>query len=191
MLKILKKNSRRKILLKLKFKDFICKQLWQYAIVIASLALCAWIFNRWIEATMLCISHTCIRNAFNKQFHFNKTAYCLILTLAIIWFAVPIVLPLGISLLSSIPIAFIISFFGFIAQDRVDLILATKHKSIYSMSKDELYEHCKNCGLSEEDSRIAYFIVYERLKGQELYDAIGYSERHAKRKRSQILKIIK
>ena len=191
MLKTLKKNSRRKILLKLRLKDFIIKQLWQYAIILASLALCAWIFDRWLEAVMLCISHTCIRNAFNKQFHFNKTAYCLLLTLAIIWFATPIVLPLGTSLLSSIPIAFLISFFGFIAQDRVDLILKTKHKSIYSMSSEELYEHCRKCGLSDEDSRIAYFVVYERLKGKELYDAIGYSERHAKRKRSQILKTIK
>lgn len=205
MLQTLRKQSKRKILLKLKLKDFIRYRLWQYLIVFSSIALCAWFFDRWIEGLMLCVAHTCIRHNFNKQFHFNSTAYCLILTLSLIWFTIPITLPIGVSLLSSIPIAFIICFVGFIAQDRVDALFEIKrlnkyvnelletitHKDIYAMSEKELYEHCRNCGLSEEDCRIAYFIVIERLKGRELYDAIGYSERQSKRKRTKILDTIK
>lgn len=205
MLKTLRKQSKRKILLKLKLKDFIKYRLWQYLIVFSSIALCSWLFDHWIEGVMLCVAHTCIRHNFNKQFHFNSTAYCLILTLSLIWFAIPITLSIGVSLLSSIPIAFIICFVGFIAQDRVDALLEVKrlnsyvdellksitHKDIYAMSEQELYKHCRNCGLSEEDCRIAYFIVIERLKGRELYDAIGYSERQSKRKRTKILDTIK
>ena len=190
---------------KLRIKDFIIDELWEYLIVFASIFLCAWIFNKWIEAGMFCIAHTCIRNAFDKQFHFNSTAYCLSLTMAIIWFSIPITLPLATSLLGSIPIAFLICFFGFIAQDRVDLLIEVKrlenyandlllklnHKDIYAMNEDELYEHCRNCGLSEEDCKIAYFIVIERLKGKDLYKAINYSERHAKRKRKEIMDKIK
>lgn len=59
------------------------------------------------------------------------------------------------------------------------------------MNEDELYEHCRNCGLSEEECKIAYFVVIERLKGKDLYKAINYSERHAKRKRKDILDKIK
>lgn len=154
---------------------------------------------------MFCVAHTCIRNAFDKQFHFNSTAYCLSLTFAIIWFAIPITLPLATSLLASIPISFLISFFGFIAQDRVDLIVEVKklnkyvdellerlsHKDIYAMNEEELYEHCRKCGLSDVDCKIAYFIVIERLKGKELYQAINYSERQTKRKRKEILDKIK
>lgn len=205
MLQTLRKQSKRKILLKLKLKDFIRYRLWQYLIVFSSIALCSWFFDRWIEGLMLCVAHTCIRHNFNKQFHFNSTAYCLILTLSLIWFTIPITLPIGVSLLSSIPIAFIICFVGFIAQDRVDALFEIKrlnkyvnelletitHKDIYAMPEKELYEHCRNCGLSEEDCRIAYFIVIERLKGRELYDAIGYSERQSKRKRTKILDTIK
>ena len=193
------------ILLKLKFKNFIKYQLWQYLIVFSSIAFCSWFFNRWIEGAMLCVAHTCIRKAFNKQFHFNKTAYCLMLTLALIWFTIPITAPIGVSLLSSIPIAFIVCFVGFLAQDRIDTYVKIKqlnkrinellelinHKDIYAMSEQELYEHCRSRGLSEEDCRIAYFIVIERLKGRELYDAIGYSERQSKRKRTKILDTIK
>lgn len=190
---------------KLRIRDFLVDSLWEYLIIFASIFLCAWLFDKWIEAIMLCIAHTCIRNAFDKQFHFNTTAYCLSLTLAIIWFAIPITLPLAISLLSSIPIAFLISFFGFIAQDRIDLIIEVKrlenyaneliiklnHKDIYSMNEEELYEHCRNCGLSDVDCKIAYFIVIERLKGKELYQTINYSERQAKRKKKKILETIK
>ena len=190
---------------KLKIKDFIIDDLWEYLIIFASIALCAWIFDKWIEAIMFCVAHTCIRNAFDKQFHFNSTAYCLSLTLAIIWFAIPITLPLATSLLASIPISFLISFFGFIAQDRVDLIVEVKklnkyvdellerlsHKDIYAMNEEELYEHCRKCGLSDVDCKIAYFIVIERLKGKELYQAINYSERQTKRKRKEILDKIK
>lgn len=191
--------------IKLVIKDFIVDELWIYLIVLGSIALCSWIFNRWIEGLMFCIAHICVRRAFDKQFHFYTTSYCLSLTLTIVWFAIPIILPLSSSLLSSIIIAFLICFFGFIAQDRVDAIKEIKelnkhidelltqinHKDIYAMTEDELYEHCRSCGLDDVDCKIARLIVIERLKGQELYEAIGYSERQTKRKRKKILETIK
>ena len=205
MLQPLKKQSKKLILLKHKLIYFITRQLWVYILVLATTALCAWIFNRWIEGTMFCIAHVVIRREFDRQFHFNKTAYGISLTLAILWFAIPITLPIATSLLSSIVIAFLICFIGFIAQDRLDktkqigelktyinnLLAQISHKDIYTMSEQELYEHCRSRGLSDVDCKIAYYVVYERLKGQELYDAINYSERQAKRKRAQILGIIK
>lgn len=205
MLKPLRKNSKNLILLKIKLRDFIKYQLWVYLIVFGSVALCSWLFDRWIEGIMFCISHTCIRNSFDKQFHFNSIAYCLSLTLAIIWFAIPMTLPLATSLLSSIPIAFLISFVGFLAQDRIDYMIKVRklrlhnrellekimHKDIFSMNEEELYQHCRSRGLSEEDCKIAYFMIIERLKGKELYNAIGYCERQTIRKRKKILDTIK
>ena len=154
---------------------------------------------------MFCIAHITIRRAFDKQFHFNRTAYCLILTLGVIWFSIPITPSLTVSLLGSIPVAFGICFLGFLAQDRVDLLKEVKrldeystqlvmsiaHKDIYAMDEDELYEHCRSCGLDEEDCKIAYFVVIERLKGKELYQALPYSQATIKRKRLRILKTIK
>lgn len=207
MPKELRNQKRKHLLTKIKvtIRDFIIDELWVYIIIIGSILLCSWIFNRWIEGIMFCIAHVVIRRAFDKQFHFNVTAYCLILTLAIVWFAIPITLSITASLLSSIPIAFLVCFFGYIAQDRVDLTLEVKklnkyvdelltkiqHKDIYAMTESELYEHCRSCGLSEDDCKIAYFVVIERLKGKELYKTIGYSERQTIRKRREILNTIK
>ena len=204
MLKTLKRKSKKFLILKIRIKDFIKQQLWVYLIVFASIALCSWIFNKWIEGIMFCIAHTAIRTAFDKQFHFNTTAYCLTLTLAIIWFAIPITLPLAVSLLSSIPVAFLICFFGYLAQDRLDkakkirelnkhnreLLDKIMHKDIFTMSEEELYAHCRSRGLDETDCKIAYLMIIERLKGKELYEAIGYSERQTKRKRKKILETI-
>ena len=66
MLKTLKKRSKRLLILKIRLKDFIKQQLWVYLIVFASIALCSWIFDKWIEGIMFCIAHTAIRTAFDK-----------------------------------------------------------------------------------------------------------------------------
>ena len=71
-----------------------------------------------------------------------------------------------------------------------ELVMKLTHKDIYAMTEDELYEHCRNCGLDEEDCKIAYFVVIERLQGKELYNALPYSEATIKRKRLKIMKKI-
>lgn len=147
----------------------------------------AWLFNKSIELSLFCIAHFAIRPVCDKQFHCSTNNKCLAVTFTVIAVATIVILPIQISLLSSILIAFFEVYFGYLVQSKID----SEHKDIYAMNEKELYEHCRACGLSEEDCRIAYFVVRERLRGQELYSAIGYSERQTKRKRKQILDKIK
>lgn len=72
-----------------------------------------------------------------------------------------------------------------------ELVAKLSYKDIYSMNEQELYEYCRSKGLSEEECRIAKFVVLDRLKGKELYSAMSYSERQAKRLRTAILNKIK
>ena len=191
MLKTLKKKSKKLILLKISFRNFIKYQLWVYTVILSSIALCAWLFNRWIEAFMFVVAHICIRNSFDKQFHFNKTAYCLSLTLAIIWFSIPVTLPITASLLSSIPIAFLICFFGFIAQDRLDIILKNrdlekeidsllselklyKNLDIYNMPEEELRQYGAKNQLSEVQLDILCCRIYQHLKISEICKYYNY-----------------
>ena len=62
---------------------------------------------------------------------------------------------------------------------------------IYAMNDEELYRHCRSRGLDDVECKIANFVVIQRLKGRELYEAIGYSEIQTKRKRKSILERIK
>lgn len=205
MLKPLKKKSKKWIIFKIKFKDFAHYQLPIYSTVILSILLCSFIFNKWVEGLMFIIAHTSIRSAFNKQFHFSKTAYCLSLTLAIIWFAIPITLPLANSLLSSIPIAFLICFFGFIAQDRVDLIVRTnkleieidslifelksyKNLDVYNMSEEELRQYGAKNQLSEVQLDILCCRIYQHLKISEICKYYNYGRTTIKYHLGQIKK---
>lgn len=203
MLKPLNKKSKNFIILKTKLKQFIKYQLLTYIIVIGTILLCSWIFNRWIQGFMFCIAHLCIRNAFDKQFHFNKTAYCLSLTLAIIWFAIPITMPLATSLLSSIPIAFLICFFGFIVQDRVELKIRNddlereldsliselklyKHLDIFKMTEEELRQYGASNKLSETQLDILCLRVFKHLKISEICSYYNYGRTTIKYHLAQI-----
>lgn len=191
MLKPLKKKSKKLIILKIKLLAFIKIQLPMYLIVIASALFCAFLFNKYLEALMFIIAHICIRNAFDKQFHFNKTAYCLSLTLAIIWFAIPITMSIAVSLFSGIPIAFLICFFGFLAQDRLDTIARTKdltreidsliseinlykHIDLYKLSENDLRQYGASQGLSETQIDILVFKVIQHLKISEICKYYNY-----------------
>lgn len=200
----MKKKSQKLKKLSIKIRDFIVDELWVYLIVLGSIALVSWLFDKWIEGIMFCIAHTVVRGVFSKQFHFHTTSFCLSLTLQIIWFVIPSIFSVQISLLASIPVSFVIAMIGYIVQELIDTkqqvaklerystqllmeLQAKSTKDIYAMTEDELYEHCRSCGLDEEDCKIAYFIVIERLKGKELYHALPYGEATIKRKRLKIM----
>ena len=88
---------------KLKIEKFLKEALWQILIVFAFIFLYAWIFDKYIEAVLFCISHTVIRMIFDKQYHCGKTAICMITTLSIGFFGIAYTLPVSLSLLSTIP----------------------------------------------------------------------------------------
>lgn len=174
----LKKNLRK---LKLSIKDFITDELWIYVIIIGSIALCSWIFNRWIEGAMLIVAHLIIRKVFNKQFHFSETAYCIMLTLGIVWFAIPITLPVSTSLLSSIPLAFMICFFGYLAQDRVDLLkekIARTRMTLANITKDQVVEICNELGYNKDKQDIAIMFFVDKLSNKQVWEILCNTQRN-------------
>lgn len=178
-----KQNSTRKKLLRLKIaiRDFIIEELWLYLVILGSLALCSWIFNRWIEGAMFAVAHIVIRMVFDKQFHFPVTAYCLILTSAIIWFSIPITLPLATSLLSSIPIAFGVCFFGYLAQDRVDLLKLIKDKEKFDFkncTKEQVIEVCNSLGYNKEKQDLAVMFFVDKLSNKQVWEILCNTQRN-------------
>lgn len=181
------------------------KQLLIYIIIFSSIALCSFIFNRWIEGIAFCISHFCIRKEFDRQFHFNKMAYCFILTEIIIWFSIPITLPLSLSLLSGIPIAFAICLLGYYAADRlkeidyndrlnkqVDELLVKidmlENVKIFSMSEDELRAFAKSKGLSETICDTLVLKVIHNYRWVDIQKALNFSKDGIRYHKEQIVK---
>lgn len=192
-MKPLRKQSLKRIKLKIKIEDFIKKELWQYLIVIAFLFICGWLFDKYILAANLAISHFFMRPKFDKQFHCRNRkrkiaiTLCLILTCTLIFFSVAIVLPLHISLLSSLPITYFICWFGYVVQDRLDLLNKLK-PNIYQLNDEEFLDFCLRKELTQEEIQIAILIFRKQLKGEVLYNSAGYCKRQVIRIKQKIIK---
>ena len=169
---------------KVEIRDFIKDDLWVYVIVIGSIALCCWLTGRWIEGIMFCLAHIFIRRVFDKQFHFIKgsyaTVYCLILTLGIIWLSIPISLPTNISLLSSIPIAFGICYFGWVAQDRLDCLemFHVKQYDIKHLTKEQVIDICNELGYKRDKQDLAIMFFVDKLSNKEVWNILCTTNRN-------------
>ena len=160
--------------LQLRIEKFIVEQLWQLLLVVAFVVFCGWIFYKPIEACMFAVAHTVIRPAFKKQFHCATTRICLALTTTIAFFGIVAILPFNISLLSSIPLAFFISWVGYIAQDRIDLALIVRKMqntieqeeefSVENCTEETLVARCKTLGFSEENTWLAVEFFVKKTK---------------------------
>jgi hypothetical protein len=174
MLKTLKKQSKKKILNKAKIKFFLKHQLWQHLLVVAFVSLCAWIFDKAFEAVMFCVAHIVVRKHFDKQYHCGTTALCTITTLTIAFFGIASILPVAISLLSTVPICCFISWVGYIAQDRIDLLKKKKEEEIFMMTEEKLRELGRIKGLSEIQQDILVHRLIDKLKISQICEYRGY-----------------
>ena len=180
-----------KLEVKLKIEKLFKETLWQYVIIIAILCLLGWLFDKPIETVMFCVAHIVIRKQFDKQYHCNTTAKCLSLTLTIALFGIAVCLPLSISLLSAIPLCFIIAAVGYVVQDRLDTVADLRmarietdkltatlkeyqHPDIYKMTEDELRQYGTSKQLSELQQDILVFRIKDHLLISEICEYKNY-----------------
>lgn len=164
--------------IQLKIEKFFKEQLWQFLIIFAFVFFCAWLFNKYVEAVLFCISHTVIRMLFDKQYHCGTTALCLFTTLTIAFFGIMYTLPIAVSLLSTIPICFFIAWVGYIVQDRIDCLLIIKKlksKTIWQMEENELAEYCFAKGVRGDMLEFVVMVVIYQMKYEEIGKKLGYA----------------
>lgn len=153
---------------KLKLEQFFTEQLWQHLIVFSFLFASAWIFTKYAEAAMFYIAHYFVRKNFDKQYHCGTTATCLVTTSAVLFLGVSTVLPVSISLLSTVPVCWAVSWVGFIVQDRLDLIEINKklRQAQERTPIEELVARCRKHNYSELKTQMAikFFIDNEKPK---------------------------
>lgn len=196
MLKTLKTQSKKKIILAIKIKNFIKHQLWQHFIVVAFVCFCGWLFAKPFESLMFCISHSVIRPRFEKQYHCPTTALCLITTLVIAWFGISYLLPIGVSLLSSIPTGFAISYFGYVMQDRTDILKSLKQLKetlnqkpnfhTDTCTETELVARCKELGMNEHDINIAIELFIKKTKQSKVADMLCIEEKSVQQRKRRL-----
>lgn len=133
---------------------------------------------------MFFIAHLIIRRYFDKQYHCGTTALCIITTLSIAFFGIASILPVTASLLSTIPICCFISWVGYVAQDRIDL-LAYKHGKeqfdLTTCTEAQLVEVCKLLHYKSNKITLAIMFFVENKTIDEVYQYLNDTQQNVER----------
>ena len=167
-----------RVKLQLNIEKFLKEQLWQMLIVFAFVFMCAWLFNKYVESVLFCISHTIIRMCFDKQYHCGTTALCMFTTLSVAFFGIASTLPISASLLYTIPVCYFISWIGYVVQDRIDCLLVIKKltsKTIWQMSENELVDYCYAKGVRGDMLEFVVMILIYHMNYEEIGNKLGYA----------------
>lgn len=137
----------------------------------------ALIFGKWLEAVIFIICHTFIRGQFKEQYHHIIPAMCRVITASVFFFGICFVLPLGLSLISAIPINYLISWVGAVKKQR-DVLEAQcerQQKQISGILSQEksplnvLLEKCKKLRISPRNTQIAVMYYIEGKQPKEIW----------------------
>lgn len=191
-------KSTKTIIIRLKIEKFIKEQLWQHVLVLSIIALFAWLFDKEIEAVCFCLAHFVLRPKMEKQYHKDTTRGCLMLTAAIIFLGILFSIPIGSTLLVSVPLAFFVSWIGYIVQDRIDLQIENKqlqknaHKQFNpeTATEEELIARCRRCGFSEDNTMLAVEFFIKKTPHKILADRYSWQIGTAAIKKQRMKKLL-
>lgn len=174
----------KKINRQLRIEKFFKEDIWLHLIVLSSVALAAWIFNKWILAPMVYLSNIIVRLQFDKQYHCRHNKHniavtlCMALTCSVMFFTIANCLPLSVNLLSCIPISYLCAWVGYVVQDRIDLKVKAE-RTIFELPKDELLAYMENSTLRLEEKDAIQYYVIDKMKGERFYNAMGYCKKQS------------
>lgn len=142
----------------------------------------ALIFDKWVEAVIFLLCHTLIRQQFKDQYHHIIPAVCRIITAAIFFFGICFVLPTELSLISAIPINYLISWVGAVKKQsdvwelqcerqRQKIVqLLEQHEHAKYSPLDLLLEKCAQKHISKRNTEIAVMYYIERKAPKEIWE---------------------
>ena len=142
----------------------------------------ALIFDKWVEAVIFLLCHTLIRQQFKDQYHHIIPAMCRIITASVFFFGICFVLPTELSLISAIPINYLISWVGAVKKqsDVWELQCERQRQKIVELLKqhehakysplDLLLEKCAQKHISKRNTEIAVMYYIERKAPKEIWE---------------------
>ena len=151
-----------------------------HILVMSSVAIISFIFDKWLEALFFLISFFTLRYKFPTTFHANKILHCMVITNCM--FAISIVLCPSIYMyvFGSLLFGYLDAFLLWYIQSREDfkrqkecaewfcrelIAQITEKQNPY----EELLERCKNAKLSERDTEIAIRYFYKRNSTKDIW----------------------
>ncbi len=137
---------------------------------VVAISLPSLILNKWIEGAFFYLCHWLIRPQFPKEYHHIIPATCRVITGTIFFFGVSLILPVSLSIISAIPINYLISWVGF-TKKQADYY-EVKYNRLYNKycnEKEELLLKCRKAKLSKRDTEIAIKYFYEKQTPKDIW----------------------
>jgi hypothetical protein len=183
-------RSKTKLIAKIKFKvkSFIA-MLPYHILVMGSVAIFSFIFNKWIEALLFLIAFFSLRYKFPTTFHAKSLVCCMVLTNFM--FALSVILCPNATtyIFGALVFAFLDTYLLFYIQEKEELRQYRKYSEIqlaelrdrisnFENPRAELIEKCRKARLSKRDTEIAIKYYLEHLKPKEIWNWICESDEY-------------
>lgn len=156
-------------------------------VLITAIIVPSWIFNKWVEGIVFFICHCLIRQQFRKQYHHIIPAMCRMITGVVFFFGVSFVLPLPLSLISAIPINYLIGWVGFTKKQADDFevkynrlkekLEKKKEFNVDTCTEAELIERCRELRFSAENTELCIDLFIRKIKQSDIADKLCIEEK--------------
>jgi predicted membrane protein len=165
------------------------------AIVVSIVAIFipSFLFDKWFEGIIFFVCHWLIREQFPKQYHHIVPSICRTITSTIFFFGVSFILPFSLSLLSAIPINYLIGWVGFTKKQADDY--ETKYERLKAeldkknefntdtCTREQLIKRCEELHFSQDKIDLAIEFFIEKTKQSEIAEELCIEEKSVTRKK--------
>lgn len=168
------------------------------AVVVSATAIClpAWILNKWAEALFFFMCHWFVREQFPKQYHHIVPAMCRLITGCVFFFGVCFVLPKQWSMISAIPINYLIAWVGY-TKKQADTYEVKYNRLKEKLEKDsefnvdnctekQLLDRCREIGLSQENTELAIEFFITKTKQSIIADKLCINEKSVQTRKQRL-----
>ena len=151
-----------------------------YTIIYVGIALAGIVNHKYIETIFVFAAIVSLRYCFPKTYHDKNVYMCVFWSIVMYWICIPHTLPISMSLFSSVIVGYATTHILYILQDYCDF----KEKaelSLFDLPQDRLLEYINNSTLKDEEKLALTFRIVRHYKGEQFYNAMGYSKRQCLR----------
>lgn len=170
-----KTNNPLPLKLRLKFHAF---KYGLYAFIFLMIGAFAFLLDKHVEAIFLFVSYVFLRYRFPKTFHHPNTYWCVFWSIMSFWLCIVTILPLHLSVLSSVIVAILLCYILYKVKDHIDIkkeneklkeeLSQKKPFSIYNCSREEFDVHCLEKGVRRDRLDYVWDILRSSLSVNEL-----------------------
>lgn len=165
-------NTKFKVKLLYAIRDFI-HTFKYHLLVMGSVFLVAFIFNKYIEAVCFLIAFFSLRYKFPTTYHSDSIVVCMICTISMFTLSVILCPPIVMSILFTIVFAYLDCFILWFIKDRQDLIEYKKLSTEFNLENctaEQIIKRCNILHYKKDKTELAIKFFVDKYSNKQVYE---------------------